>query len=411
MLVVTKSHTMHPKLHHLFFLKKSKKHQRKPLAIYLRITVDGKRAEVSTGKSVERNSWMPKAGRAKGSSPNAQRLNKALNLIEFNLLEAYHSMIRQSESIIAASLKNNYLGVEEEPIMLVDIFQEHNHRMAKLVPKEFAAGTLERYKTSLSHTIEFIRWKYGASDMNILRIDHEFISEFDFFLRHIRACSNNTTVKYLRNFRKIIRLCIANGWLKKDPFVMYRAKVVQTQRVFLYEEELRALMNKKFSTERLTRVRDIFLFCCFTGLAYADVHKIGPQNVFTDEGNRPWISVTRTKTSAPSNVPLLPAALQIIKKYQEHPYCKEKNRLLPVLSNQKMNSYLKEIADCCGIRKELTFHTARHTFATTVTLNNHVPIESVSKMLGHRNISATQHYAKPLDMKILHDIQPLFLKY
>ena len=402
---------MHTKLHHLFFLKKTKKLPSKSVTIYLRITIDGKRAEFSTGKSIERYSWMPSTGRAKGSSQNAKRLNKELNLIEFNLLEAYHTMIRRSETITAVSLKNHYLGVEEDPRMLVGIFQQHNRRMAELVPKEFAPGTLERYKTSLSHTIEFIRWKYGADDMNILQIDHEFISEFDFFLRHIRGCSNNTTVKYLRNFRKIIRLCIANGWLKKDPFAMYREKLVQTQRVFLYEEELRALMNKEFSIARLIRVRDIFLFCCFTGLAYADVRKIGPQNVFTDEDGRPWIAVSRTKTATPSNVPLLPVAFRIIEKYQEHTYCKAKNRLLPVLSNQKMNSYLKEIADCCGIRKELTFHTARHTFATTVTLNNHVPIESVSKMLGHRNISATQHYAKLLDKKILHDIQPLFQKY
>ena len=411
MLVFTKSLTMHPKLHHLFFLKKNKKHQRKSLAIYLRITIDGQRAEVSTGKSVERNAWMPKTGRAKGCSKNTKRLNNELSLIELNLLEAYHSMIRRSETVTAVSLKNNYLGVEDDPKMLVSIFQQHNRRMAELVPKEFAPGTLERYKTSLTHTIEYMTWKFGASDINILRIDHDFIAEFDFFLRHIRGCSNNTTVKYLRNFRKIIRLCIANGWLKKDPFVMYRAKVVQTQRVFLYEEELRAVMNKEFSIARLIRVRDIFLFSCFTGLAYADVRKIGPRNVFTDEDGRPWIAVNRTKTAAPSNVPLLPAAFRIIEKYQEHLYCKAKNRLLPVLSNQKMNSYLKEIADCCGIRKELTFHTARHTFATTVTLNNHVPIESVSKMLGHRNISATQHYAKLLDKKILHDIQPLFLKY
>ncbi len=268
---------MHTKLHHLFFLKKSKKHTCGFVTIYLRITIDGKRAELSTGKSVERNAWMPKAGRAKGSSKYAKRLNKELNLIEFNLLEAYHAMIHRGEAITAVSLKNHYLGVAEEPRMLVGIFQEHNRRMAKLVPKDFASGTLERYKTSLSHTIEFMRWKYGAADMNILQIAHEFISEFDFFLRHIRGCSNNTTVKYLRNFRKIIRLCIANRWLKKDPFVMYRAKVVQTQRVFLYEEELRALMNKEFSIARLTRVRDIFLFCCFTGLAYADVRKIGPQ--------------------------------------------------------------------------------------------------------------------------------------
>ena len=176
MLVFTKSLIMHTKLHHLFFLKKNKKHQRKPLAIYLRITIDGKRAELSTGKSVERNAWMPRTGRAKGFSKNAKRLNNELSLIESNLLETYQSMSRRSEAITAVSLKNNYLGVEDEPRMLVSIFQKHNRRMAELVPKEFAAGTLERYKTSLSHTIEFMKWKYDASDMNILQIDHDFIS-------------------------------------------------------------------------------------------------------------------------------------------------------------------------------------------------------------------------------------------
>jgi len=193
---------MHPKLHHLFFLKKNKNHSPESFTIYLRITIARKRVELSTGKSVERNAWMQKTGRVKGSSKNAKLLNNELNRIESNLLEAYHAMIMRSDATTSVSLKNNYLGVEEDPRMLVGIFQQHNLRMAKLVPKEFAAGTLERYKTSLFHTIEFMNWKYSVPDINILRIDHEFISEFDFFLRHIRRCSNNTTVKYLRNSEK-----------------------------------------------------------------------------------------------------------------------------------------------------------------------------------------------------------------
>jgi hypothetical protein len=177
-LVSTKSTKMHTKLHHHFFLKKNKKKPHECFTIYLRITVDGKRSELSTGRSIERNSWMPRTARVKSSSKKAKRLNNELNRIEYNLLDAYHLMIRQSDPITAVSLKNKYLGVEDESRMLVSIFQKHNQRMAKLVPKEFAAGTLERYKTSLSHTIEFIGWKYSASDINILRIDHDFISEF-----------------------------------------------------------------------------------------------------------------------------------------------------------------------------------------------------------------------------------------
>ena len=202
-------------------------------------------------------------------------------------------------------------------------------------------------------------------------------------------------------------MCIANGWLDKDPFVNYKTKLKEVERAYLSQEELDILINSSFNTDRLNQVKDIFLFSCYTGLAYADVKKMSQDNLSIGIDGEKWLFINRTKTGTISRVPLLPAAVDVLDKYGLYPSCINQNRLLPVLSNQKMNSYLKEIGDSCQIQKELTFHIARHTFATTVTLNNDVPIETVSKMLGHKNIRTTQHYAKLLDKKISNDMMAL----
>jgi len=227
----------------------------------------------------------------------------------------------------------------------------------------------------------------------------------------VRKCANNTTVNYIKNFKKIIRICIANGWLDKDPFIRYKVKLKEVERDFLSEEELQTMIEKSYRTFRLEQVKDIFIFSCYTGLAYADVKKMSYENIVTGIDGHKWLFINRTKTDTPTKVPLLPTALSVLAKYKDHPQCVNRNRLLPVLSNQKMNAYLKEIADTCEINKELTFHIARHTFATTVTLNNDVPIESVSKMLGHKSIKTTQHYAKLLDKKVGYDMDKLRLKF
>jgi site-specific recombinase XerD len=227
----------------------------------------------------------------------------------------------------------------------------------------------------------------------------------------VRKCSNNTTVKYIKNFRKIIRICIANGWLTKDPFAKYKARIKVVEKIFLCEEELLTVMKKEFTIKRLNQVKDIFLFSCLTGLAYCDIKKLSSGNVVTGIDGKKWLFIARAKTGRPASVPLLPAALEIMTKYEQHSCRINKNKLLPVLSNQKMNSYLKEITDACRIEKRITFHAARHTFATTVTLNNDIPMESVSKVLGHTTLYATQHYAKLSDKKVSRDMQSLYVKF
>lgn len=260
----------------------------------------------------------------------------------------------------------------------------------------------------MSHIKEFLKWKFNVSDIEITEIDHAFIYDFEFFLRTEKSCANNSAVKYVKNFGKIIRICLANKWMYHDPFLGYNSKFVEVNRGFLDEEELSLLQNKELKIERIALVRDVFLFSCYTGLSFIDAFNLTKGNIGIGIDGNKWIFTARQKTKIASHIPLLPIAEDIIKKYEKHPMCAISGKLLPVLSNQKMNAYLKEIADLCEITKELTFHIARHTFATTVTLSNGVPIESVSKMLGHKSIKTTQHYAKILDKKVSEDMA--FLK-
>ncbi|HTK21036.1 MAG TPA: site-specific integrase [Mucilaginibacter sp.] len=391
----------------LFYLKKQKNYKTGPAAIYMRITVNGKRSENSTGRECEPSRWNAHAGRANGTKEVTRALNAYLDNLQKKVYEAHSQLTEADEMITAESIRNKFLGKSEQPRSLIEIFKDHNQKIAALIGKEYTKGTLTRYQTALKHTVDFLKWKHNLSDIDIRKVDHAFLMDFEFYLRSVRKCANNSAVKYIRNFGKIIRICIANRWLTYDPFLNYKNKIKTVNRVFLTTEEIQDMADKDMVTDRLTQVRDIFLFCCFTGLAYADVKKLRKWDIVTGIDGEKWITIKRQKTDTPSRIPLLPAATTLIQRYAEHPQCMSSGRVLPVLSNQKMNAYLKEIADVCAIAKPITFHIARHTFATTVTLLNGVPIESVSKMLGHTNIQTTQHYAKILDIKVGADMAQL----
>ena len=295
--------------------------------------------------------------------------------------------------------------------MLLEIFQEHNDKVESLIGKDFSAGTAERYRTCKKHVAEFIKKKYNQNDIHVQDVNHQFINGFEYYLKTTRKCAHNSAIKYITNFKKIIRIAHANDWIDKDPFLHWKGKLKIVEREFLTQEEIQKIIDKELRMERLDQVRDIFIFCCFTGLAYADVKKLTKDDVVIGVDGEQWVKTRRTKTDTRSNIPILPIAQTIIEKYKDNELMKIKNVVLPVLTNQKMNAYIKEIADLCGITKNLTFHLARHTFATTVTLSNGVPIESVSKMLGHTNLKTTQHYAKILDMKVSKDMEILRNKF
>jgi len=395
----------------LFFVKKSKIKANGTAPIYLRITIDGIPKEISSKRNVLPTKWDSKLQKVIGNTEEVKTINAYLKTLEQEVYEAHHMMMKDKKIATSTALKSQLFGIEARARMIIPIFQDHNNKIKSLVGQEYAPGTLERYETSMKHTKEFLQWKFGVSDFDINKIDHAFITDYEYFLRSVRKCANNTAVKYIKNFKKIIRICIANGWLDKDPFANYKSKVREVERDFLSQEEVQAIYTKKFATDRLNLVSDIFVFSCFTGLAYIDVKNLTQSNISLGIDGKRWIFTHRQKTESPSRIPLLQIPEEIIQKYASHPQCLNQDRLLPVLSNQKMNSYLKEIAGVCGINKELTFHIARHTFATTITLTNGVPIESVSKMLGHKSLRTTQHYAKILDKKVSDDMQLLRDKF
>jgi site-specific recombinase XerD len=401
------SSPMNAKLSILFYGKTSKTTAGGLLPIYLRVTISGQRIEISTQRYVEAKKWSKELGKMKGTNEEARSFNSYLDILKAKVYDHQRDLIHAGIEVTAETMKDKLLNKPRKIRTIIPIFQQHNTQIETLIGREYAKDTLTRYQTSLKHTQEFIQWKFNKPDIDILSIDHAFVADYDFYLRSVRKCANNSAVKYLKNFKKIIRICIANGWLDRDPFVNYKTRVKQVDRVFLTQEEIDTLSRKVFIIDRLNLVRDVFLFSCYTGLAYIDVKKLTPDHLVTGIDGEKWIYTYRQKTNTPTRVPLLPVAAEIITKYSNHPPTVNRGNLLPILSNQKMNAYLKELAAICQINKELTFHSARHTFATTITLTNGVPIESVSKMLGHTNIRTTQHYAKILDKKLSQDIQQL----
>jgi len=402
---------MNTKLSILFYAKRAKTNTEGLVPIYIRVTVDGERIELSTKRFTVPEKWSVEGSCMKGYSAEAKSINSYLDSLKAKVYDYQQQLIREDNLVNAENMRNKILGVEKRSHMLIGIFQQHNEEIKALVGREFATATYTRYETSLKHTVAFLNWKYKVSDIDIRKIDHEFVTSYEFYLKSVHKCNQNTTAKYIKNFGKIVRRCLANGWIDRDPFINYKCKIVEVERAFLSQDEIETMFNKVLATDRLNQVKDIFLFSCFTGLAYIDVKKLSRKNIgFGVDGER-WIFINRTKTDTRSNIPLLPIASAILKKYEDHPQVVNQDKLLPILSNQKMNSYLKEIADVCEINKELTFHIARHTFATTVTLSNGVPIESVSKMLGHKNLKTTQHYAKILDLKVSNDMKILKEKF
>jgi site-specific recombinase XerD len=387
----------------LYFLKQAKTKNLDYKYVYLKITVNGISSQLSTKRYWVADKWDQSTGRATGIEDDAQELNYYLNTLSIKIRQARSYFIEADKEITAESLKNSITGKVEKR-MLLELIADHNKRVNALIGKGFSLATLQRYKTTYQHVKNFIEWKYEVNDLNINALNYEFAVEFVFWLRVIRNCANNSAIKYFSNLKKIVMECVRKGWLKNDPFIELRLIKDNVTQIALSKEDLNLISNKTFITDRLNNVKDIFLFSCYTGLAYVDISNLQRNQIIKGIDGMPWINIQRQKTATPSRLPLLPVPLEIMNKYKNHPKCIKESYVLPVLTNQKMNAYLKEIADICGITKNLTFHIARHTFATTITLNNGVPIETVSKMLGHKSLQQTQHYAKILDIKVSDDM-------
>jgi site-specific recombinase XerD len=377
--------------------------------IYARVTVDAKRVELSLKKYVHPDEWNSKKGMARGTREEIKTLNQYLEDVRANLVTAFREMQIAKQLITAEAIKNKFLGIDQKDFTLSKLVNFHNEHMKNTL----AWGTQKNYFTTQKYIQMFLKEKFRTTDIFLSQLTYKFITGFENFLRlyepldHHKPLGNNGVMKHIERFRKMINMAVRMEWLEKDPFAKYQQKFEKVEREFLSNEELSTLEQRELKIVRLQWVRDLFVFSCYTGLAYIDTMRLTPANITIGIDGEYWLITNRQKTSNPVRVPLLPKALEIIDKYKGHPRAIANGSLFPVISNQKLNSYLKELADLCGIHKNLTFHLARHTFATTVTLTNGVPIESVSKMLGHSCITTTQIYAKVIERKLSDDMKAL----
>ena len=390
----------------LFFLKKTRLLKNGEASVCMRITVNGTRVENNIRKSIDPALWSQAKETARGKSRRACDLNTYIEEARIKLYQIFCELELQNRPVTAHLLQELFFGQEKpkEVRTLLGTMQEHNDQCRALVGTDYALIMVRRYESCRRYLAELIRQRYGKEDLPLAEVNGELVRAFAFYLKTEKGCQQNTVIRYMKCLKKITNLARANDWMAKDPFLGIRFHEKEVIREFLTMDELQTIYRKEFPLERLTLVRDVFIFAAFTGLAFIDVQQLAPEHIARDNNGNLWIRKPRQKTKNMCNIPLLDIPQEILRKYADHPTCRKKGVLLPVPCNQKMNSYLKEIADICMIRKNLTTHLARHSYATSVCLANGVSLENVAKMLGHSNIKMTQHYARVLDSSILRDM-------
>lgn len=356
--------------------------------------------------------WDQKRNVATGRAKKELELNKYLENIRTRFNEIHNMLLRENKLVNPKVLRDHYLGTVEKPKMLCDVFREVNkQRKEEFERGDICAATLGRWERCVTYLEEFMELTQNTKDIPIKEVSRGFIQDFEHFLRMTKQTANNTTVRYLRYLKNVMQYAMAHKWVSEDPFVGKRFKRTVAEREFLTEPELQAMMNVDLHEfPRLETVRDTFVFCCFTGLAFIDISSLKRSDIYVDADGNKWIRKHREKTGELSTIPLLEIPQKIMEKYADHPKVVADDVVIPVFSNQRTNSYLKEIASLAKIKKHLTSHIARHTFAT-MSLANHVPIESISKMLGHVDIKTTQIYAKMQDHTIYEDMEKMRQKF
>ncbi len=388
----------------MFYIRRTKLTREGEAPILLRLTVNGIRTEIHIKKTVQPSLWSAAKGKAIEKNHHCKELNLYLDSVRLRLMKLQREMEVDGVLVTAHSLIDRYLGKDQpERHTLMEVFRDHNKKCKKLEGIDMAPATVLRYETSLRHTLEFMQHTYRRDDIYLDELNRQFVKDYEFWLKTERKCCHNTAAKYLKNFKKIVLIAMEKEWLERDPFAGLKFTLEDVERDFLESHEIEMMWRKQIGIERLEQVRDIFMFCSLSGLSFSDVKQLRPEHIATDTHGNKWIRKARQKTRNMCNIPLMEIPLQIIEKYRDYPYCVAHGVLLPVLSNQKYNSYLKELADICGIKKKISSHVARHTFGT-YALANGVSIESVAKMLGHTDTKMTRRYARVLDSTILREM-------
>lgn len=372
----------------LFVIKLNKKNKKGICPLNVRITYLKKRKEASSGIMVEPKLWDAKQQRVISKSILEEQLNQQLEIQIAAIRKAYLQLQLSGGEFTVDDIFTSYLG---KPIIkdygLVQYFKEYLNKKEKLIGKDIQYVTWKKSNYVYLQLVEFIKWKFGKNDLPLNKLKSNFIDDFEYFLKTERRQVQITINKTLQRFRKPIRVAVSEGYLEKDPFAQHLPGRVKKEVVFLSSEELDKLEKYNFTQPRLELVKDLFVFCCYTGLAYREMSDLQKEQIVKGFDGNQWIQMKRHKTDKMISVPLLPKARAIVKKYNT-----DGKNALPKFSNQKINSYLKEIAGIVGINKPITHHMARKTFASTVLLYNGVPMEIVSELLGHSSMKITQEY-------------------
>jgi site-specific recombinase XerD len=375
--------------------------------IYLRITVNGERSELSVNRTVAPKKWDARLQRAVGRSESARALNDYLDSVEVQVKKNFNKLLENQDEISATILRDMQTGKHVRNHTIVSVFEMNNQLIEKEEGEKYSKRTITQYKTTLSRLKEFIESEYRRKDMLLSKLDLAFIRRFDIFLKTRYGIKHNTIMKYLKELKRVIHFAMEMGYIDRDPFMRYKTAFNQNTRDFLTADELERIEMLDFKIKRLEQVKDVFLFVCYTGISYSDLDALTRENLSIGIDGKNWIVYERRKTGVQARIPLLPMAQALIDKYENDPECNADNKILPVKSNQKLNAYLSEIADLCDIKKNIIMHVGRHTFATTVTLTNGVPIETVSKMLGNTSLKTTQIYSKVIDTKVAKEMDDL----
>ena len=368
---------------------------------YARIWIDSRSIDISTRASVLEKHWCNKANRARTRTKNSKNINDLLDGISSNIKSAYKQLKDEGRPITAQAIKSRYFGKDKAVLTCRDLMDYHReYELKKLAP-----GTAKNYGATEKYICRLIKKEYRSDDIHLANLDYSFVVKFEGYLRSTpplkksQPSNNNGIMKHVERLQKFTTLALKHGWIKTNPFALYQLKFEEFDCAFLEQDELDTMAMLSISKSSLRLVRDIFIFSCYTGLSHIEIKNLKRSDIVTGIDEEQWIMVRRQKTNTPVKLPLLDEAREILEKYSDHPTIENNYSLLHVFSNQKINQYLKEIAKLCNTGKNLTFHVARHTLTTTIVLLNDVPIETVSKMLGHTKLSTTQKYARVIEKK------------
>src|SRR5690554_1589330 len=384
----------------LFFLKRDKRKKDGSVPVYCRITIDGKEARFGMKKDIDPKLWNVKEGKATGKSTKSSEVNALLETTKAAIHKVYRDVWERENAVSAEKVKNIFLGIDSKQHLLLKAFDEHIEEQFSLIDKKIVKATYLRYCYLKVRLSEFLSEKYHLPDIPLREINYQFIRDFEIYLLTVRGNKQSTIAQSLILLKLIMELAYKNEWISRNPFVNYKIEDEKSERGYLTQKEVEILMNWKLD-KKLERTRDVFIFCCFTGLSHIDVFKLTKEKIQLSNDGQQWIMGKRKKTDIEYFIPMMEIPKKILDKYKNQTFKDEK--LLPVKTSITVNRHLKEIAKICGIKKHLTFHLSRHTFATLV-MSKGVSLESVSKMLGHKNIQTTQIYAKMTPEKVGRDM-------